>query len=74
MIKIDFKFNARDFEKVILKAAAQAIIKRVESVRCPEHGQHANIVATGSTPSNIEFKVSGCCEKLVEVVKAKLKG
>ena len=73
MIKVDFKFNGRDFEKAILKAAAEAIINRVEKTRCPEHGQYAHIVATGSTTSNMKFKVSGCCEELIEVVKAKLK-
>jgi hypothetical protein len=44
------------------------------SVRCPEHDQYAHITASGSTTSNMEFKVSGCCEELVEEVEAKLKG
>ena len=74
MIKVEFKFNAHDFEKAILKAAAEAIVKRVENVRCPEHGQHAHIVATGSNTTNLDFKVSGCCEKLIDDVKGKLQG
>jgi hypothetical protein len=74
MVKIDFKFDARDLEQAILKAAAKAIVQRVENVRCPEHGQPAHIVASGSTTSNMTFKVSGCCKMLIQEVKAKLKG
>lgn len=72
MIKVDFRFSATDFEKAILRAAAQVLIRRVESMRCPEHGQHASIVVTGSSASNMDFTVSGCCEKLEEDVKSKL--
>lgn len=74
MIKVECKFNASDFEKAILKVTTEAIVKRVEEVRCPEHGQHAHIVASGSSTSNLNFNVSGCCEKLIEEVKARLKG
>jgi len=74
MLKVEFKLNARGLKEAILKAAAQAITKRVENVRCPEHGHHAHIVASGSTTDNVDFKVSGCGEKLIQAVKARLKG
>jgi hypothetical protein len=51
------------------KAVAEAIMQEVKKVRCPEHGQYAKIVAKG----NDKFEVSGCCDKLIADVKARLK-
>ena len=53
----------------VQKAATAAIIERVKNVRCPEHGQYAKIVAKGSD----KFEVSGCCDRLIADVRARLK-
>ena len=53
----------------VQKAATEAMIQQVKNVRCPEHGQYAKIVAKG----NDKFEVSGCCDKLIADVKARLK-
>jgi len=74
MLKVDFKFNARDFEKAVLKAAAEGIVKRLESVRCAEHGQHPHVTVSGSNTSNMKFDVSGCCQPLIDAALVKLKG
>ncbi len=34
----------------------------------------AHIIATGRSVGNMTLKVTGCCETLIERVKAKLKG
>lgn len=70
MLKVDFKFNAPDLQKLVMKAAAEAVTKNVAKVRCPVHGQYAHVVVSGSSPSNLEFKVNGCCDRLINEVKA----
>lgn len=52
----------------VKKVAAEAIIQRVKKVRCPEHGKYAVIVPNGN-----DFEVSGCCEKLINSVRAEFK-
>jgi len=73
MIKIDFKFNANDIEKAVMQAASEEIASLVKNVRCPEHGEYARIVASGRSMNDIDFEISGCCDKLVDEVKRKLR-
>ena len=72
MFKLECKFNAKDIEKALMQAAAESITNKVRSIRCPEHGKYAKIIATGRTPKNLKFNVSGCCQKLIDEVTAKL--
>ncbi len=72
MLKVDFRFSAPELQKLVMRAAAEAVVKKVDKVRCPVHGQYARVVASGSKPSNLEFKVDGCCQQLINEVKAKL--
>jgi hypothetical protein len=74
MFKLECKFDAKDLEKAIMQTAAESITEKVRSIRCPEHGQHAKIVARGRSSKNLTFDVSGCCEKLISEVQAKLGG
>jgi hypothetical protein len=66
---MDFKIDINAVQKAAAAAAAEAIIQQVKKVRCPEHGQYAKIVAKG----NDKFEVSGCCDKLIANVRARLK-
>ena len=68
MFKIDIKFNKRDFETKLQNAAQEAIEDRVRKIRCPQHGRHARITRKGD-----KYDLTGCCEKLIEEVKATLK-
>jgi len=72
MFKLECTFNAKDLEKAVMQAAAEGITKKVRSIRCPEHGQYAKIVATGRSSKDLDFKVSGCCQKLIDEVTSKL--
>jgi hypothetical protein len=53
----------------VKKAATEGMLQQVKNVRCPEHGQYAKIVANGTD----KFEVSGCCDKLIADVTARLK-
>jgi hypothetical protein len=73
MMQVTFDFKGSEFEKAVLKAAAEGVIKKVRAIRCPEHGQHAKIVAKGRSGGKLNFEVSGCCAKLIQEVESKLK-
>ena len=47
--------------------------KKVGSIRCPEHNKSANIKGKGRSLDKLKFEVSGCCEKLINKVKLKLR-
>lgn len=59
--------------KAALEKAQEHIKKVVGSARCPEHGATAKITFKGRTAGNLSYHVSGCCQKLIDNVKAKLK-
>ena len=66
---MSFKIDINAVQKAAAAAAAEAIIQQVKNVRCPEHGQYAKIVAKGTD----KFEVSGCCDRLIADVRARLK-
>lgn len=82
MIEIKFEINGKtidpkNIKDVILKTSLGVIkdhlIKKVGSVKCPEHGSEAKIIAKGRDISNLSFMISGCCQKLVDEINRKLK-
>ena len=82
MIDISFEINGRKvspgsiggaLEKAILQGVSDSIKQSVGSVRCPEHGSAPKIVAKGRSVDNLSLHVSGCCQKLIDKVQAKLK-
>jgi len=81
MIDVSFEFNGRKvdpndlgnaLEKAVLASVEKQIINKVGSVRCPEHGQKANIICKGRDLDNLNFEVAGCCQVLIDKVKAKI--
>ena len=81
MIHVSFEVNGRevnprDFGHALERAALEEITKdinrRVGSVRCRTHGQSPRIVAKGRSVDKLTFDVHGCCDEVVEQVKAKL--
>lgn len=82
MFEIKFEINGRRvdsktigdvLEKATLEVVEKHITQSVGSVRCPEHGTGAKVIAKGRNISNLTFTVSGCCQKLVDEVNKKLK-
>ena len=72
MFELKCDFDAKDLEKAALEAAAEAVTKTVRSMRCPTHSQGAKIIAKGRNVDALNFQISGCCDELIEAVKAKL--
>ena len=48
------------------KHIRDSVAERLRDVRCPEHGGAPQVTAEGSTMEKLEWKISGCCEKLRE--------
>jgi len=71
------KVSSDQFGEALTKAAlekAQEHLKKVVgSARCPEHGATAKITFKGRSVDKLSYDVSGCCQKLIDGVKAKLK-
>ena len=56
----------------MLRGVKNHITSKVGSVKCPDHGSEARILAKGTDLSHLTFEVSGCCSKLIDEVKRKL--
>ena len=81
MIDIQFEINGRRvspnqigdaLEQAMFKTVSDSIRQKVGQVRCPEHGSAPSIVMRGRDLTSLEATVSGCCDKLIGAVKAKL--
>ena len=85
MFEIKFEVNGRPvdaehfgdavgdaIEQAILRGVKNQITSKVGSVKCPDHGSAAKILAKGSDLSHLTLEVSGCCSKLIDEVKRKL--
>jgi hypothetical protein len=82
MIDISFEFNGKKvnpndlgnaLEKAVLGSVEKQIMNKVGLVRCPHHGQTAKIVCKGQSFDSLSFEVYGCCQVLIDEVKAQLK-
>jgi len=71
--RVDPKNVGDALESAVLDHIRETITKQVGSVRCPEHHSAAKIIAKGNNLSNLSFNISGCCQKLIDAVQAKLK-
>jgi hypothetical protein len=70
--KVDPRNMGNILEKIILEKVKESIINRVGNIRCPIHGSSPSIVCTGRDYQNLSFKISGCCESVINEVKTKL--
>ena len=82
MIEITFEINGRQvdprnisdaLEAAVLRSIQDSLIRKVGPVRCPEHGSMPKIVCRGRSLNELSFEVSGCCQKLIDAVTAKLR-
>jgi hypothetical protein len=82
MVEISFEINGRKVSpnqigdaltKAVLGKVQEHIQKTVGSTRCPEHGSTTKIKCKGRSADQLSFDVSGCCQKLIDNVKEKLK-
>lgn len=82
MIDISFEINGRkvnsgnigdELEAAVLSDVVDSIKSDIGDITCPEHRQRPKITIKGRNIDNLSFDVSGCCDKLIEIVDLKLK-
>ena len=80
MFDISFEINGREvnpndmedaLESAILSQVAEFVKESVGNLRCAEHEQSPKIKVKGSNLDNLSFDISGCCNDLIEKVRAK---
>jgi len=64
---------ARESSNAVVNQFKDSIKKQVGNSVCPKHGLHPTLKVRGLNVDKIEFEVSGCCQKLIDIVNAKLK-
>jgi len=64
---------SKESGKVVLNQFTDSIKKQVGGSICPEHGLHPTVKVKGRNFDKVEFEVSGCCQKVIDIVNEKLK-
>ena len=59
-------------EAEVLRAALSHVEETIRNLRCPEHNQPPQIIASGKSLDKMQFEVSGCCEKFIQQVEEAL--
>lgn len=81
MFKITFELNGKPvqpgqlgnaFQDAVLESVQEHVTEKLSSVRCPEHGSAPTVVCTGRSLDELTFKISGCCQKLIDTSTAAL--
>lgn len=62
----------KGLEGQVRQVAVDQVRKRVERVRCPEHGKSVAVVAKQGA-SQLEFGLTGCCERAIKMAQDALK-
>jgi hypothetical protein len=70
--KVDPNDIDDELKRTMLLLIRQHIEEEVGTLCCPDHGSAPKIVCKGQDLDSFSFEVSGCCQKLVDYVKAKL--
>lgn len=69
-----FNFDEKKLLKAIEDRTEQEFRRRVESLRCSEHGERPTLKRTGRSSEGPTFQVSACCEPMRERAKKALAG
>ena len=68
--KISFDKGSDEMEAQVLTKIRKYFQRKLEHVRCPEHGGAPRVVAEGPSLGNLEvFIHDGCCQKLIDEVE-----
>lgn len=60
-------------EREVLETLARKIAYVLNSVICEEHGVSATVMVHGDDIRHLEFRVKGCCSKLIERAMGQLR-
>lgn len=55
-----------------LQQVVDSIIDRVEDMKCPVHNEHPRFLCHGDSIDDLSLEVMGCCDGLVDMVRARL--
>lgn len=72
-VSCDVKGVKSAIEKAVLSTVTEHVKKSVGSVRCEEHNEVPSVLVKGNSINNLSYEVGGCCEAVIQKVKAKLK-
>ena len=61
-----FELNTNKMMKAVEEAAEKELRRRVESLRCNEHGQRPTLQRTGRDHKGPTYNVGACCEPIME--------
>jgi hypothetical protein len=56
----------RGIAKEARKLAVDEISTNVSRVRCPVHGQYARVASVNGAGDRLTFRISGCCDGVIE--------
>jgi hypothetical protein len=59
-------------EAAVLQNVVDTIVGRVEEMTCPLHQQPPRFICRGDSIDDLGLEVLGCCDALVDMVKARL--
>jgi hypothetical protein len=73
---LEMKFKAGEDPQEMSDAnkakVAEYVQQRVGGMTCPDHHQLPTIIVSGTQLDDITFRVEGCCQKIIYLVKSKL--
>ena len=64
--------ESSSIDEILAAALQDKIEELIGSVRCHEHGTPPEVIGKGENINHITFQISGCCEKFIAEVEAKL--
>lgn len=77
MLKVTSNFDANSLRKKLEKEMKQKgaihIRERLQGIACPDHGTMPTVTDQGLLASGMSWSVHTCCDKLQELVDARLK-
>lgn len=59
-------------DAAVLQNVVDAVVGRIEEMRCPLHKQPPRFVCRGESVDDLSLEVLGCCDALVDMVKERL--
>jgi hypothetical protein len=69
----DIKVTVPNIEKAVFQSVKESIEKKLAAIRCPDHRRSPRVTASGTSVSNLKWKVDGCCQKVIDAATKALR-
>jgi len=53
----------------LFQEVGKEVAEHLRAVKCPEHDEHPTVTVVGTSADQIDLRVSGCCDRLVEAAE-----